>query len=41
MEKAQLEEHLGYLLEDYEQKYGIENHRNGNNMDYEEFRWEM
>ena len=31
MEKAQLEEHLGYLLEDYEQKYGIENHRNGNN----------
>ena len=31
MEKAQLEEYLGYLLEDYEQKYGIENHRNGNN----------
>ena len=31
MEKEQLEEHLGYLLEDYEQKYGIENHRNGNN----------
>ena len=31
MEKEQLEEYLGYLLEDYEQKYGIENHRNGNN----------
>ena len=31
MEKEQLEEHLGYLLEDYEQKYGIEKHRNGNN----------
>ena len=31
MEKAQLEEYLGYLLEDYEKKYGIENHRNGNN----------
>ncbi len=31
MEKEQLEEHPGYLLEDYEQKYGIENHRNGNN----------
>ena len=31
MEKAQLEEYLGYLLEDYEQTYGIENHRNGNN----------
>ena len=31
MENAQLEEYLGYLLEDYEQKYGIENHRNGNN----------
>ena len=31
MEKAQLEEYLGYLLEDYDQKYGIENHRNGNN----------
>ena len=31
MEKAQLEEYLGYLLEDYEQKYGIENNRNGNN----------
>ena len=31
MEKAQLEEYLGYLLEDYEQKYGIENHRNRNN----------
>ena len=31
MEKAQLEEYLGYLLEDYEQKYGRENHRNGNN----------
>ncbi len=31
MEKAQLEEYLGYLLEDYEQKYVIENHRNGNN----------
>ena len=31
MENEQLEEYLGYLLEDYEQKYGIENHRNGNN----------
>ena len=31
MEKEQLEEYLGYLLEDYEQKYGIEKHRNGNN----------
>ena len=31
MENEQLEEHLGYLLEDYEKKYGIENHRNGNN----------
>lgn len=31
MEKEQLEEYLGYLLEDYEQKYGIENHRNGSN----------
>ena len=31
MEKEQLEDHLGYLLEDYEQKYGLENHRNGNN----------
>ena len=31
MENEQLEEYLGYLLEDYEKKYGIENHRNGNN----------
>ena len=31
MENEQLEEYLGYLMEDYEQKYGIENHRNGNN----------
>ena len=31
MEKEQLEEYLGYLLEDYEKKYGIANHRNGNN----------
>ena len=31
MEKEQLEGYLGYLLEDYEKKYGIVNHRNGNN----------
>ena len=31
MENELLEEYLGYLLEDYEKKYGIENHRNGNN----------
>ena len=31
MAKEQLEEHLGYLLEDYEKKYGITNHRNGIN----------
>ena len=31
MENEQLEEYLDYLLEDYEKKYGIENHRNGNN----------
>ena len=31
MEKEALEEYLGYLLEDYEKKYGIVNHRNGNN----------
>jgi len=31
MEKDALEEYLGYLLEDYEKKYGIVNHKNGNN----------
>ena len=31
MEKDALEEYLGYLLEDEEKKYGITNHRNGNN----------
>ena len=31
MENEQLKEYLGYLLEDHEKKYGIENHRNGNN----------
>ena len=31
MDKENLEEYLGYLLEDYEKKYGIVKHRNGNN----------
>ena len=31
MGKEQLEEYLGYLLEDYEEKYGLVNHRKGSN----------
>ena len=31
MYRAQLEEYLGYILEDYEREYGMTNHRNGVN----------